>query len=93
MKAEQKQKDSLKENTTAAPATIAEARESKLPSKTSTSSNTELDLDVFLLGDLGSDDDVPGRQLKFSYLLSLFYQKDNKFNQKVYMLALYFLCH
>ncbi|KAG1327451.1 hypothetical protein COCNU_01G013850 [Cocos nucifera] len=59
MKAEQKQKDNLKENTTVAPATKAESKESKLPSKTSTSLNTEHDLDVFLLGDLGSDDDGP----------------------------------
>ncbi|XP_008809676.2 uncharacterized protein LOC103721301 [Phoenix dactylifera] len=58
-KVEQKQKDSDKENTTAPPATTAGAKETKSQNKTSTSSNTEHDLDMFLLGDLGSDDDGP----------------------------------
>uniref|UniRef100_A0A453PGG5 BSD domain-containing protein n=1 Tax=Aegilops tauschii subsp. strangulata TaxID=200361 RepID=A0A453PGG5_AEGTS len=37
----------------------AEEEKMVVPSKTSTSSNREQDLDVFLLGDLGSDDEGP----------------------------------
>ncbi|XP_074587764.1 uncharacterized protein LOC141843610 [Curcuma longa] len=54
-KAEQKQLESVKGNPNAASATLAEAKETKLQ-KTSTSKTPE-DLDVFLLGDLGSDEE------------------------------------
>ncbi|THU48985.1 hypothetical protein C4D60_Mb06t04780 [Musa balbisiana] len=54
-KAEQSQADRIKENPTAVSATAAKAKETKLQ-KTTTSSTVE-DLDVFLLGDLGSDDE------------------------------------
>lgn len=80
-KAEQKQKDSSKENTTAPAATTAGAKETKSQSKTSTSSNTEHDLDMFLLGDLGSDDDGPGRRFTISYVLSLIHHKHKKRRQ------------
>ncbi|CAL9188877.1 unnamed protein product [Musa hybrid cultivar] len=54
-KAEQSQVDRIKENPTAVSATAAKSKETKLQ-KTTTSSTVE-DLDVFLLGDLGSDDE------------------------------------
>ncbi|URE12212.1 BSD [Musa troglodytarum] len=54
-KAEQSQVDGIKENPTVISATAAKAKETKLQ-KTTTSSTVE-DLDVFLLGDLGSDDE------------------------------------
>lgn len=63
-KAEQKQLESVKENPNAASATVAEAKESKLQN-TSTSKTPE-DLDVFLLGDLGSDEEGLG-MLYFLY--------------------------
>lgn len=42
------------------PTPVAETKGANLQSKTSAPSNPEHDLDVFLLGDLGSDDDGPG---------------------------------
>lgn len=39
--------------------TSPEQKDTKVPNKTSTSSSREQDLDVFLLGDLGSDDEGP----------------------------------
>ncbi|KAJ8477376.1 hypothetical protein OPV22_021103 [Ensete ventricosum] len=54
-KAEESQVDIIRENPTAVSATAAKAKETK-PQKTTTSSTVE-DLDVFLLGDLGSDDE------------------------------------
>ncbi|URE22103.1 BSD [Musa troglodytarum] len=54
-KEEQKQIDSVKENPTALPPTAPDAKETELP-KSSTSLTAE-DLDAFLLGDLGSDDE------------------------------------
>jgi len=57
VKAEEEQKDSQKEASQAS--TTAEPKDTKAPSKTS-STNPEHDLDVFLLGDLGSDDEGPG---------------------------------
>ncbi|RCV08156.1 hypothetical protein SETIT_1G303600v2 [Setaria italica] len=61
VKAEEEKKDSQKEasQSQASQATTAEQKDSKAPSKTSTSTNPEHDLDVFLLGDLGSDDEGP----------------------------------
>lgn len=59
-KAEQSQVDRIKENPTAVSATAAKSKETKLQ-KTTTSSTVE-DLDVFLLGDLGSDDEGLGMQ-------------------------------
>ena len=62
MKAEEEKKDSQKEasQSQASQATTPEQKDTKAPSKTSTSTNPEHDLDVFLLGDLGSDDEGPG---------------------------------
>lgn len=60
MKAEEEKKDSQKEASHASQATTAEQKDTKAPSKISTSTNPEHDLDVFLLGDLGSDDEGPG---------------------------------
>jgi hypothetical protein len=62
VKAEEEKKDSQKEasQSQASQATTAEQKDSKAPSKNSTSTNPEHDLDVFLLGDLGSDDEGPG---------------------------------
>ena len=57
MKAEEEKKDSQKEASQAS--TTAEPKDTKVPSKTS-STNPEHDLDVFLLGDLGSDDEASG---------------------------------
>ncbi|KAJ0965331.1 hypothetical protein J5N97_026469 [Dioscorea zingiberensis] len=54
--AEQSSNDRLKENLAVVPASKGDVKETKLDSKAS-SSNAEHDLDVFLLGDLGSDDD------------------------------------
>lgn len=59
-KAEQKQLESVKENPATVPSTTTEAKETKLQ-KTSTSKTHE-DLDVFLLGDLGSDEEGLGMQ-------------------------------
>lgn len=77
MKAEEEKKDSQKEasQSQASQATTAEQKDSKAPSKTSTSTNPEHDLDVFLLGDLGSDDEGPGilfTSLDLIQLLSLY---------------------
>lgn len=52
--------DAKKEVTETSQATTAEHKDMKVQSKTSTSTNPEHDLDVFLLGDLGSDDEGPG---------------------------------
>ncbi|XP_074583690.1 uncharacterized protein LOC141839762 [Curcuma longa] len=54
-KAELKEIDNAKEKPTIALVTPAEAKETKLPKATS---STPEDLDAFLLGDLGSDDEV-----------------------------------
>jgi hypothetical protein len=54
--------------------TSPEQKDTKVPNKTSTSSSREQDLDVFLLGDLGSDDEGPGMLftlLSFLYLIHL----------------------
>ncbi|OEL20637.1 hypothetical protein BAE44_0018346 [Dichanthelium oligosanthes] len=59
VKAEEEKNDSQKEASQASQATVAEQKDTKVPSKTSTSTNPEHDLDVFLLGDLGSDDEGP----------------------------------
>jgi len=61
VKAEEEKKDSQKEasQSQASQATTPEQKDTKAPSKTSTSTNPEHDLDVFLLGDLGSDDEGP----------------------------------
>ncbi|KAK1292434.1 hypothetical protein QJS10_CPB17g00406 [Acorus calamus] len=59
--AQQKQEDEVKEISTegsTSEAGVSEKPETKLQSRTSTSSTKEQDLDVFLLGDLGSDDEV-----------------------------------
>ncbi|WOL12104.1 hypothetical protein Cni_G20869 [Canna indica] len=53
---EVKQTDNVKENPAAVPAIAAEAKETKL---TKVSTSTPEDLDAFLLGDFGSDDDGP----------------------------------
>ncbi|WVZ73868.1 hypothetical protein U9M48_022126 [Paspalum notatum var. saurae] len=58
MKADEEKKESQKEASQASQATTAEPNDTKVPSKTS-STNPEHDLDVFLLGDLGSDDEGP----------------------------------
>jgi hypothetical protein len=58
VKAEEK-KNSQKELPQNAQATTAEQKDTKVQGKNSTSTNPEHDLDVFLLGDLGSDDDGP----------------------------------
>lgn len=80
MKAEEEKKDSQKEASQAS--TTAELKDTKAPSKTS-STNPEHDLDVFLLGDLGSDDEGgpgmlftfprPRPAYKFLSLLQFFY--------------------
>lgn len=62
-KVEEKQNDGTKESTSAAPTPASETKEVNLKNKTSNSSNADHDLDVFLLGDLGSDDDGPGMHL------------------------------
>lgn len=57
---EQTSDESLKVNPTTVPASMSDVKQTKLDSKAS-SSKAEDDLDVFLLGDLGSDDEVdPG---------------------------------
>ncbi|KAL6635051.1 hypothetical protein ACP70R_027722 [Stipagrostis hirtigluma subsp. patula] len=58
VKAEEK-KESQKEVSQPTQAITAEQKDTKVASKTSTSKNPEHDLDVFLLGDLGSDDEGP----------------------------------
>ncbi|KAK1310866.1 hypothetical protein QJS10_CPA08g01804 [Acorus calamus] len=61
--AQRKQEDEVKENSTKGSISkteVTEKSETKLQNRTSTSSTTEQDLDVFLLGDLGSDDEGPG---------------------------------
>jgi hypothetical protein len=60
VKAEEEKKNSQKELSQNAQATTAEQKDTKVQGKNSTSTNPEHDLDVFLLGDLGSDDDGPG---------------------------------
>ncbi|CAL9134047.1 unnamed protein product [Musa textilis] len=67
-KEEQKQIDSVKENPTALPPTAPDAKETELP-KSSTSLTAE-DLDAFLLGDLGSDDEGLGKQ---HFIYTFFY--------------------
>lgn len=57
MKAEEEKRDSQKQASQAS--TTFEPKDTKAPIKTS-STNPEHDLDVFLLGDLGSDDEGPG---------------------------------
>ncbi|KAK1316057.1 hypothetical protein QJS10_CPA05g02050 [Acorus calamus] len=60
--AQQKQEDEVKEISTegsTSEAGVSEKPETKLHSRTSASSTKEQDLDVFLLGDLGSDDEGP----------------------------------
>nr|CAB3450946.1 unnamed protein product [Digitaria exilis] len=59
VKEEEEKKDSQKEASQASQAAPAEQKDTKAPSKTSASTNPEHDLDVFLLGDLGSDDEGP----------------------------------
>uniref|UniRef100_A0ACD5ZE01 Uncharacterized protein n=1 Tax=Avena sativa TaxID=4498 RepID=A0ACD5ZE01_AVESA len=60
VKAEEEKTVSQKEiSQTSEPTTSPEQKDTKMPSKTSTSSSREQDLDVFLLGDLGSDDEGP----------------------------------
>ncbi|BAF09904.1 uncharacterized protein [Oryza sativa Japonica Group] len=59
VKAEEEKMDAKKEVTETSQATTAEHKDMKVQSKTSTSTNPEHDLDVFLLGDLGSDDEGP----------------------------------
>lgn len=60
MKAEEEKMVAQKEISQTSQATTSEQKDTKVPSKTSASSNREQDLDVFLLGDLGSDDEGPG---------------------------------
>ena len=69
MKAEEEKMVSQKEISETSQATTSEQKDTKVPSKTSTSSNREQDLDVFLLGDLGSDDEGPG--MLFTFLRSI----------------------
>uniref|UniRef100_A0A0E0GCK2 BSD domain-containing protein n=1 Tax=Oryza nivara TaxID=4536 RepID=A0A0E0GCK2_ORYNI len=59
VKSEEEKMDAKKEVTETSQATTAEHKDMKVQSKTSTSTNPEHDLDVFLLGDLGSDDEGP----------------------------------
>jgi hypothetical protein len=59
VKAEEK-KNTQKEVSQSTQATTVEQKDTKVPGKSSTSINPEHDLDVFLLGDLGSDDEGPG---------------------------------
>ena len=56
---EQSSSDRLKEASSATPVSKDEVKETKSETKGS-SSKIEQDLDVFLLGDLGSEDDGPG---------------------------------
>ncbi|XP_020590841.1 uncharacterized protein LOC110031784 [Phalaenopsis equestris] len=53
------QSNQAKDGSNTTPALKEELKESKLQSKPSTSSTAEQDLDVFLLGDLGSSDEGP----------------------------------
>ncbi|XP_073010709.1 uncharacterized protein [Typha latifolia] len=59
IKSEKKKDNEVKEISMPTQPVKGEANDPKLQTKTSTSSNPEHDLDVFLLGDLGSDDDGP----------------------------------
>ncbi|XBH64160.1 uncharacterized protein [Aegilops tauschii subsp. strangulata] len=59
VKAEEEKMVAQKEISQTSQTTTSEQKDMKVPSKTSTSSNREQDLDVFLLGDLGSDDEGP----------------------------------
>ncbi|XP_006647827.1 uncharacterized protein LOC102705694 [Oryza brachyantha] len=59
VKAEEEEREAKKEVSETTQATTAEHKDMKAQSKTSTSTNPEHDLDVFLLGDLGSDDEGP----------------------------------
>ncbi|KAJ6814283.1 uncharacterized protein M6B38_140985 [Iris pallida] len=56
---EQKKIDGNKESSASASTSASEVKGTKLQSKPSASSTTEQDLDVFLLGDLGSSDEGP----------------------------------
>ncbi|XP_077237636.1 uncharacterized protein LOC143879248 [Tasmannia lanceolata] len=56
---EQKENEKGNENSTTGTASKSETIAASRPSKTSTSSTAEHDLDVFLLGDLGSSDEGP----------------------------------
>jgi hypothetical protein len=71
VKAEEEKMVSEKEISQTSQATTSEQKDTKVPSKTSTSSNREQDLDVFLLGDLGSDDEGPGMIFIFLHLIRL----------------------
>lgn len=57
--AEEEKEDDVKEIPKAGTTVKVEAKESNKQSRTSTSSATEQDLDVFLLGDLGDSDEGP----------------------------------
>lgn len=69
------QSNQAKDSSSSTPVPKGESKESKLQSKPSTSSTAEQDLDVFLLGDLGSSDEGPGTQktILFLYFLSLLF--------------------
>ncbi|KAJ6824689.1 uncharacterized protein M6B38_379330 [Iris pallida] len=56
---EQKKVDGTKESSASASTSTSEVKGTKLQSNTSASSTAEQDLDVFLLGDLGSSDEGP----------------------------------
>lgn len=58
--AEQVKDDKSTESPIVGMGSKSEGKETKLQSKTSASSATEQDLDVFLLGDLGDSDENPG---------------------------------
>lgn len=61
----QKASEEVKEPPNAEVAAKAETKEPNSPSKLSkTSTSTEQDLDAFLLGDLGDDDEGPGIMTK-----------------------------
>ncbi|PON82985.1 BSD domain containing protein [Trema orientale] len=59
LKSAEQEKDDTNEPTMVEITSKAEVKEANQQSKTSTSSSTEQDLDVFLLGDLGDSDDGP----------------------------------
>uniref|UniRef100_A0A453PGG7 BSD domain-containing protein n=1 Tax=Aegilops tauschii subsp. strangulata TaxID=200361 RepID=A0A453PGG7_AEGTS len=68
VKAEEEKMVAQKEISQTSQTTTSEQKDMKVPSKTSTSSNREQDLDVFLLGDLGSDDEGPGTLFIYLHL-------------------------
>ncbi|CAM0944438.1 unnamed protein product [Alopecurus aequalis] len=59
VKAEEEKMVAQKEISETSQATTSEQKDTKVPGKASAPSNREQDLDVFLLGDLGSDDEGP----------------------------------